>query len=138
MPTPDDVEKMIRDAGGEVHEMGALPDGSGFATASFPLREDHWIYGSSQRPPMTMRTGTDHPRRKELEERVREAGKYAVKSATMNGKDTDFDPDALLQNLIVGLFGYHTSDGLTQMGEEDSRLFDPQPVPDLFAWADSK
>jgi hypothetical protein len=125
---------MIEGAGGQVHEMGRLPDGSGFATASFELPKDHWIYGDAQRPPMTMRTGTDHPRRKELEQLVREAGKYAVRSATRSGKDDDFDPDALLQNLIVGLFGYHTSDGLTNMGEEDSRLFDPQPVPPPFEW----
>jgi hypothetical protein len=38
---------------------------------------------------------------------VVEAAKYAIKAATDNGKDVDFDPDALIQNLLVGLFGYN-------------------------------
>lgn len=102
--------------------------------ASFELPKDHWVYESSQRPPMTMRTGTSHPRRKELEQRIREAVKYAYRSATMSGRDFDIDPDALLQNAVVGFLGYHTPDGLTQMGEEESRHCDPNPVPDLFDW----
>ena len=43
---------------------------------------------------------------------IRLAGKYAVRCATMNGKEMDFDPDALLQNLVVGFLGYFTEDGL--------------------------
>jgi hypothetical protein len=31
----------------------------------------------------------------------------------MNGKDADFDPDALIQCLIVGFLGYYTPDGLS-------------------------
>ncbi len=31
--------------------------------------------------------------------------------ATMKGKEQDFDPDALIQNLIVGMLGYHTPTG---------------------------
>lgn len=50
--------------------------------------------------------------KRELADRIREAGKYAVRSATMNGKEMDFDPDALLQNLVVGFLGYWTDDGL--------------------------
>lgn len=46
-------------------------------------------------------------------EAIREAGKYAVRCATMNGKEMDFDPDALLQNLVTGFLGYHTEDGLS-------------------------
>ena len=44
---------------------------------------------------------------------IREAGKYAVRCATLNGKDMDFDPDALLQNLVTGFLGYHTENGLS-------------------------
>jgi hypothetical protein len=40
------------------------------------------------------------------------AGKYAVRSATLKGTVMDFDPDALIQNLIVGFLGYYTKDGL--------------------------
>lgn len=129
------VGEIIGDAlpdGAKIDHAELLPDGSGFATASMPLPEDHWLYGSSQRPPMSFRMGKTDPRRAEFEERLRQAGRYAVKAATMSGKDDDFDPDALIQNLIVGALGYHTSNGLTQMGPEDSKLFDPQPLPPYF------
>jgi hypothetical protein len=51
--------------------------------------------------------------REQFSQAINEAGKYAVRCATMNGKDMDFDPDALLQNLVVGFLGYWTEDGLT-------------------------
>ena len=44
-------------------------------------------------------------------EAIKTAGRYAVRCATMNGKEMDFDPDALLQNLVVGFLGYWTEDG---------------------------
>lgn len=62
--------------------------------------------------------GTDpNPRnvtvtKRELAEMIRLAGKYAVRCATMNGKEMDFDPDALLQNLVIGFLGYWTDDGI--------------------------
>ena len=95
-----------------------LPDGSSFFTASFPLPEDHWIYqkdedGFNFPPPMSFRAGTKNEIRKQLENQIREAGKYAVRAATMCGEDMDFDPDAMIQNLIVGMLGYHTKDGLS-------------------------
>ena len=31
----------------------------------------------------------------------------------MNGKEMDFDPGALLQNLVVGMLGYWTENGLS-------------------------
>ena len=92
-----------------------------------PLPYHHWIYGdpaaiveegdgwSLECPPMPMRAGTDDPRRTELAEMLTLAGRYAVRAATLNGKDMDFDPDALLQNLIIGMLGYCTSDGLSQL-----------------------
>lgn len=60
--------------------------------------------GMSQRTFMT---------RDDFAERIRDAGRYAVKCATMNGTEMDFDPDALLQNLVVGMLGYWTDNGLT-------------------------
>ena len=51
--------------------------------------------------------------REEFAAKIREAGKYAVRCATMNGKEMDFDPDALIQNLLVGMLGYCTEDGLS-------------------------
>lgn len=90
-----------------------LPDGSSFFTASMPLPKTHWIYEETGEPPMGMRTGTADVRRKPLEQIVRDAAKYAIKACTMNGREKDFDPDALVQNMIVGMLGYHTEDGLS-------------------------
>lgn len=101
-----------------------LPDGSAFSVMSTPLPHTHWIYGDTGVPPMPFRMGGDDPRRQEFADRIREAAKYAVKGATMNGRETDFDPDALLQNLIIGMLGYNTPDGL----DEDAR-YNPTPVP---------
>jgi hypothetical protein len=128
----NDIEKMIRDAGGEIKEMGELPDGSGFATASFPLREDHWIHGDSSRPPMPFRMGYDDPRRDQFNDMVRAAARYAIKSSTMNGRETDFDPDAMVQNFVVGMLGYHTPDGLS--GEN---WCNPDPVPPPYPGVES-
>lgn len=156
------VEQIINEAGGVLNEVGVLPDGSGFATASFPLREDHWIYGDpncerelcgkcgepacehaeairfkSEAPPMPFRVGnaervlvfaTDQSAtpalmsRAEFAAKITAAIRYAVRAATMNGKEMDFDPDALVQNAIVGLIGYWTDSGLS-----GDKWCNPQP-----------
>ena len=106
------VKELIEGAGGTVTEIvGPLPDGSGYATASFPLPKDHWIYKETGEPPVPFLMGTDNPDREEWCRKIWEAGKYAVKGATLNGEEMDFDPDALIQNLVVGMLGYHTPDG---------------------------
>ena len=90
-----------------------LSDGSSFFMGSFPLPKDHWIYSPTGNPPMSWRVGTNSAKvRTRLEQNVRAAAKYAIKASTMSGKEMDFDPDAMIQNLIVGLLGYYTSDGL--------------------------
>ena len=98
-------------------EVTILPDGSAFTTVSFPLPKDHWIYAEPEsgyeEPPMVMKMGTDNPERKEWTEKLRTAGRYAVRAATMNGKEMDFDPDALVQNLVIAVLGYYTPDGNT-------------------------
>lgn len=111
------IEKLITDAGGRIDEPPTrLPDGSGYCTASFPLPADHWLtQPGDNEPPMPFRMGTDNPMHAVICEKIRQAGKYAVRCATMNGKDDDFDPDALIQNLIVGMIGYHTPDGLSHI-----------------------
>ena len=107
-----------------------LPDGSAFGTMSLPLPKDHWLYQDGHwayhTPPMTLRMGTDHHQHSAMCETIREAAIYAVRAATMNGKEMDFDPDALVQNMIVGLLGYHTPDGL---GSEDWE--NPAPIPSV-------
>ena len=37
------VRRLANDLGGTIDEVGELPDGSGFATMSFPLPKDHWL-----------------------------------------------------------------------------------------------
>lgn len=137
-----------------------------FATMSFPLRKDHWIYqrdkladgGTYNVPPMPFRMGSAgavylaiDPEdlgaliksgqqrlaavkldRKQFAHAIRAAGKYAVRCATMNGSEMDFDPDALLQNLVVGFLGYWTKDGLTG-DPEDAAWCDPQQPFDFTA-----
>ena len=88
-----------------------LPDGSGVLLASFPLPKDHWIYTEGHNePPMPMRIGLG-AKRNELADQIRAATRYAVRASTMNGTEMDFDPDAMVQNMVVGLLGYWTEDG---------------------------
>jgi hypothetical protein len=63
--------------------------------------------------------------REQFAHAIRAAGKYAVRCATMNGSEMDFDPDAMLQNLVVGFLGYWTETGLTG-DANDSKWCDPQ------------
>jgi hypothetical protein len=130
------VNQIAAAVGGTVNEMKVLPDGSGFATMSFPLPKTHWSYqtdadGFTGPPPMPFQMGTGETAvvqvfpagswpdrghrltRQEFAEKIREAGKYAYRASTMCGKEPDLDPDALLQNLIVGLLGYWTATGLS-------------------------
>lgn len=84
--------------------MFKLPDGSGFTTGSLPLPKDHWIYEPTGDPPVQFKM-IDGQSREILEKIIKNAARYAIKAATMSGKEMDFDPDALIQNLQVGLFG---------------------------------
>lgn len=93
-------------------DVTVLPDGSAFFTASFPLPKDHWLYEPAGEPPAPFRVGLG-PDRSKCADQIREAARYAIRGATMSGKEKDFDPDALVQNLLVGLlgYGYWTEDG---------------------------
>lgn len=122
------VEKLIEDCNGTVKEIGMLLDGSGFATASFPLPKDHWSVADPEKfnvPPMPFRIADNAKLRQEWKEKIQAAGKYAYRASTMNGKCADLDPDALIQNLVVGMIGYFTSDGLSH---SDSWA-NPEPIP---------
>lgn len=139
----DILDEIAKARNGKINEVGILPDGSGFATTSFPLKKTHWIYNKEEYledPPMPFRMGagdrvsfgferSKDPKdpndsgivhgitmtREGFSNLIREAGKYAVKASTMCGKDMDFDPDAMLQNLVVGMLGYWTDDGLSHL-----------------------
>lgn len=115
---PADVKNLVEGAGGKINSAARLPDGSGFCTASFDLPKDHWLYADHDNiPPRGLLVGEASPARKMLEEKVIDAARYAVRTATMNGKEMDFDPDALVQNMVVGLLGYHTVTGLASDDE---------------------
>lgn len=119
MPDRFDLEELARNIGGEITEIsGPLPDGSGFAVMSMPLPENHWIYEEEMEPPAPLRMGTGELR-SILAEIIRKAGKYAVRGSTMNGKEMDFDPDAMLQNLVVGFLGYWTEDGYSHLDDDE-------------------
>ena len=108
-----------------------LPDGSGFTVASYPLPSDHWLYAETRdAPPMPFRMGTGDSRRQDFNKAVANAARYAIRASTMRGKNTDFDPDAMVQNFIVSMLGYHTPDGLCH--DKDIPEFDPVPAPPLF------
>lgn len=79
-----------------------------FAIASLPLPDSHWLYA-----PREYAEGADVPKElprpilnhTEHREAVVAAIRYAVRGATMCGKEPDFDPDALVQNAVYALCG---------------------------------
>lgn len=90
------------------NQVTVLPDGSAFATASWPLPKDHWLYAP--------RGEWDNARDEYAEcptpiltnaqrQAVTAAARYAIRGATMCGQDEDFDPDALVLNLCYALCG---------------------------------
>ncbi len=88
-----------------------LPDGSAFGVMSFPLPDDHWLYA-----PNEYRDGAYEPvdlpkpiLTHKLRDAVVAAVRYAVRGATMRGQETDFDPDALVQNAVYALCGPYTT-----------------------------
>lgn len=90
-----------------------LPDGSSFFTASMPIHADHWLYAPECREWDEARDcSADTPLpiiSNEYRAAVKEAIKWAVRGATMNGKEPDFDPDALVLNATYALCGPVTS-----------------------------
>lgn len=115
LPSSHPVQQLADAVGGTLEHVERLPDGSGAAVLSMPLPANHWLTQPGHNvPPMKFRMGTGNPSRKGWEADIREAGRYAVRCATMNGTEDDFDPDALVQNLVVGMIGYFTPDGLSK------------------------
>lgn len=118
-----------------------LPDGSAFAIASFPLPSDHWLYAHRE-----YRDGEEEPielpspilSHQAHGDIVRAAIRYAVRSATMCGKEPDFDPDALVQNAMYALCGpfggatLQAQPAAVAVSDEDIwRLWDSQDSPEL-------
>lgn len=86
-----------------------LPDGSSFFTGSLPLPKDHWLYASQCAEWDNVRdTRADTPipiLDNSHRQAVIAALRYAIRGATMNGKEPDFDPDALVLNAAYALCG---------------------------------
>jgi hypothetical protein len=92
----------------ELINMIELPDESRNFMISIPLPKDHWIYTQCEEWDNERNTPADTPRpilTRELAEKVRDAAKYAVRGATMNGISSNFDPDVLVLNFIYALCG---------------------------------
>jgi hypothetical protein len=90
------------------NQVTVLPDGSAFATTSWPLPKDHWLYAP--------RGEWDNARKECAEcpppiltnaqrQAVKAVARYAIRGATMRGQDKDFDPDALVLNMVYALCG---------------------------------
>lgn len=83
------------------------------------LPENHWLFSNPEyrTPPMGLRVGQvvpgDSRYRAVLSRHVVNAARYALRDATRNGTSRDIDPDALVQQIVIGLFGYHTDQGLS-------------------------
>lgn len=83
-----------------------LPDGSAVMLTSTPLPKDHWLYeGTENNLPKCVLTSEIVQDSEKLKYLIRTAGKYAIKTCTRNGQDMDFDPDAMLQALVLALLG---------------------------------
>lgn len=83
-------------------DVTVLPDGSAFMVASAPLPKDHWLY-----EPRVYPDWSTQPALIDVGQRaaVITALQYAVKGATRDGQDLDFDPDALVLNALYALKG---------------------------------
>jgi len=85
-----------------------LPDGSAFATASWPLPKDHWLYAPRGEWDSERDEFAECPRpilTNAQRKAVTDAARYAIRGATMCGQEQDFDPDALVLNLCYALCG---------------------------------
>lgn len=119
------VKTLAKDLGGTIEEMRRLPDGSGFAVMSMPLPKNHWLTaeGDNHPPPAPFLVGTGQwitvtLTREKFVEALRAAGRYAVRASTDNGKENDFDPDAMVGNFVIGLLGLYTPDGLSHVDDK--------------------
>lgn len=89
-------------------QLPVLPDGSSFFTASLPLPTDHWLYAPRGEWDNERDEYAECPKpilTHEQREAVVAAIRYAIRGATMCGKEMDFDPDAMVLNAVYALCG---------------------------------
>lgn len=111
---------------GDMSGCTVLPDGSAFAVVSYPLPQDHWLYAPPCEEWDTERdTTADTPRPilpQEQRSAVVAAVRYAIRGATMCGKEPNFDPDALVLNAVYALCGPLTAkEGMNMATFEEKR-----------------
>jgi hypothetical protein len=89
-----------------------LPDGSACFVGNMPLPKTHWIYKPSEEleqacVPVIPTTDTvvQEAFREQLRKEVSKAVKRSLNICTHQGTDMDFDPDAVVQTLLVELLG---------------------------------
>jgi len=118
---PKIIEDIADRLGGKVDWATKLPDGSGAATISYPLPKDHWLTEPGcDEPPAPFLIGTeDAPKlnmsRQTWADAIKIAAKYAIRASTENGKIDDFDPDAMVRNFIIGMIGFYTPNGKSEL-----------------------
>lgn len=107
----------IREAAERLEELHArikstspvLPDGSSFCVVALPLPADHWLYAPECTEWDSVRdTSADTPQPilgNDQREAVKAAIRWAIRGATMNGAEPDYDPDALVLNAAYALCG---------------------------------
>lgn len=82
--------------------VSVLPDGSAFAVFSMPLPNDHWLLAPAVEgwdADRDCSPDTPHPILDDSHrEAVKQALRWAIRGATANGTEPDFDPDALVLN----------------------------------------
>lgn len=96
----------------ELEETGVvlLPDGPSFGTFTLPLPVDHWLTKSREYEGNSI-ASVDFPKQHVLaprvlyEEKVVEAARWAIRASTDCGRYKDFDPDAMVINLVYALCG---------------------------------
>lgn len=72
----------------------------------------HWIKEPAGEPPAGLRRGNYSQRRQDVAA-IEEAGRYALRRATKGYTKSDFSPDDVIANLVIGLLGYFSKEGRT-------------------------
>jgi len=114
------------------NEVTILPDGSAFGVISIPLPEDHWLYAPQCKKWDNERDcPADLPKPivgNTLRDHVKIAARWAVRGATMNGTEPNFDPDALVLNFAYALCGAVGTRGMSELQAAQSETDVPSAV----------
>lgn len=100
-----DVKTLVNDTIANINGI-KLPDGSGVFIGSFPLPKDHWLTRADEEEfNGPYYEGVPAMAADIMWRNIRDCVERGLRSATAKGTVADFDPDALLQNIRLNLFG---------------------------------